>query len=98
MLCCYRYKVKLDNIGLLSKSFVNAFVSSTYSADNITTVLLLLELLFVKFHVYTLTSWTDSEITEFINLLSTTQRCFIALLFLIGWVVNCTSVRSCLTK
>ena len=72
MRCCYRYNVKLDSVGLLSKSFVNSFVINTYSAENINTVLLLLELLFVKFHVYTLTCWTDSEITEFTTLLSTT--------------------------
>ena len=71
MRCCFRYNVKLDNIGSLSKSFVQSFVNNTYTDDVINTVLLLLEILLVKFKFYTLSSWTNSEITEFIALLST---------------------------
>jgi hypothetical protein len=71
MRCCFRYNVKLDSIGSLSKSFVQSFVNSTYTVDIINTVLLLLELLLVKFKFYTLTFWSNSEITEFIALLST---------------------------
>jgi hypothetical protein len=72
MRCCFRYNVKLSSFDLLSKSFVHTFVNSTYSNDTINHVLLLIELLFVKFHFYSLPGWTDIEIEDCIKLLSTT--------------------------
>jgi hypothetical protein len=64
MRCCFRYNVKLSSFDLLSKSFVHTFVNSTYSTDTINHVLLLIELLLIKFHFYSLPGWTDIEIED----------------------------------
>ena len=69
--CCLRYRVRLDKLASINKSFVVACVNSQYSDDTVNTALMLLELLLVRFNYYSLPSWTQTELKHFIELLST---------------------------